>query len=73
MNYAGNEEVREDLKKLTESAYELFRKASEFEQKYKWNKASLVERLTGAAVGNVKDDLAEIYKQIAVIEHQFQE
>ena len=73
MNYEGNEEVRKDLKKLTESVYELFLQASEFEKKYKWNKASLVERLTGAAVGNVKDDLAEIYKQVAAIEHQFQD
>lgn len=73
MNYAGSEEVRKDLKKLTEAVYELFRQASEFESRYKWNKGTLAERLAGAAVGTAKDDLAEVYKRIAEIEHQFQD
>lgn len=73
MNYAGSEEVRKDLEKLTEALYEVYRQAAEFESRYKWNKATLVERLTGAAVGIAKDELADVYKKIVSIEHQFQD
>lgn len=73
MNYAGNEEVREDLKKFTDALYEVFRQASAFESRYKWNKAGLIERLAGVAVGAAKDDLAEVYRKIAELEHQFED
>ncbi|WP_017375491.1 hypothetical protein [Enterobacter oligotrophicus] len=73
MNYSGNEEVRDDLKKFTEALYEVFRQASAFESRYKWNKGTLVERLAGTAVGDAKDGLAEIYRKIAEVEHQFQD
>ncbi|EEF8538374.1 hypothetical protein GXE09_22940 [Salmonella enterica] len=64
MNYAGSEEVRKDLEKLTEALYEVYRQAAEFESRYKWNKATLVERLTGAAVGIAKDELADVYGRV---------
>ncbi|MEB7926139.1 hypothetical protein NGJ69_20910 [Atlantibacter hermannii] len=73
MNYEGNEEVRKDLKELTEALYEVYRKAAEMESRYKWNKAGLVERLTGTAAGQAKDELAETYRKLAEVEHQFQD
>ncbi|HGP0791806.1 TPA: hypothetical protein ACLFL9_002203 [Salmonella enterica subsp. diarizonae serovar 53:z10:z35] len=45
MNYAGNEEVRKGLEKLTEALYEVYRQAAEFESRYKWNKATPVDPL----------------------------
>ncbi|EKE2017315.1 hypothetical protein OTV55_004439 [Salmonella enterica] len=34
MNYAGSEEVRKDLEKLTEALYEVYRQAAEFESRF---------------------------------------
>lgn len=73
MNYEGSEEVRKDIQDLTEKTYELFHQFGQFESRYKWNKAGLAERLAGAAVGNIKDELARLYRMVAEIEHQFQD
>lgn len=73
MNYEGSEEVRHSIKELSEATYELFTKYQAFEKRYKWNKGQLTERLAGAAVGNLRDEVAKLYRQMAEIDYQFQD
>lgn len=73
MNYAGNKELRKDLGKLTEDLFAILDRFKAFESRYKWNKASLVERLTGTAVGGLGEELDTLYRRLNEFEHQFQD
>lgn len=47
MNYAGNEELREDIARLANDVHELHQRMKLLEQKYLWNTENLTHRFAG--------------------------
>ncbi|HAV1239896.1 TPA: hypothetical protein JGU28_004705 [Salmonella enterica] len=65
MNYTGNEELRQDIARLSNDMDELQQRMMLLEQKYLWsNNINLSHALAGQVLRVARESFANVYKQI---------
>lgn len=73
MNYAGHEELRQDIARLSNDMDELNQRLKLLEQKYRWNSDNLTHALAGQLLRVAHHKLSGVYRQLYELELIFQD
>ncbi|EBE3721576.1 hypothetical protein B4R02_21880 [Salmonella enterica] len=73
MNYDSNEELRQDIARISNNVTDLYQQIISLEQKYRWSSDNLTQALAGQVLRVAHHDLSGVYRQIYELELIFQD